>query len=182
MDMTPEAYQRFVSERAKKSPLLKDTVLAFLMGGGICVLGQAIHNGWVSVGLDEESAGTATSCTLVALSALLTGLNLYNKLARYGGDAGPHHGFCQRRGLPRHGVPDRGACHGHGGENVHRGGAGHCVWNAVQRPLRCASDAVPDVWRMNAPGLRACHDAFFPGGAPSPADRGRSEKNSCLFR
>ena len=58
---------------------------AFLVGGAICVVGQLILNGWTAAGLEEKTAGTATSCTLVFLSALLTGLNLYNKLARFGG-------------------------------------------------------------------------------------------------
>ena len=49
------------------------------------MLGQAIQDGWTGAGLDKEAAGTATSCTLVFLSALLTGLNLYNKLGRFGG-------------------------------------------------------------------------------------------------
>ena len=85
MDMTPREYQRYVKQKAKKSPLLKDTVLAFAVGGAICVLGQLIQNGWAAAGLAEKEAGTATSCTLVFLSALLTGLNLYNKLGRFGG-------------------------------------------------------------------------------------------------
>ena len=83
--MTPEEYQRFVSARAKKSPIVRDTALAFVIGGLICVLGQAIQAAWGAAGLGKEDAGTATSCTLVFLSALLTGLNLYNKLARFGG-------------------------------------------------------------------------------------------------
>ena len=49
------------------------------------MVGQLILNGWTAAGLEEKTAGTATSCTLVFLSALLTGLNLYNKLARFGG-------------------------------------------------------------------------------------------------
>ena len=85
LEMTPEEYQTYVEGKAKKSPLVRDTALAFCIGGAICVLGQAIHNGWAAAGLGEQDAGTATSCTLVLLSALLTGLNLYNKLARYGG-------------------------------------------------------------------------------------------------
>ena len=85
MDMTPEEYQNYVERKAKKSPLLKDILLAFLIGGAICVVGQAIMNGWGAAGLNQEDAGTATSCTLVLISALLTGLNLYNKLARFGG-------------------------------------------------------------------------------------------------
>ena len=85
MDMSPQEYQRYVQEKSPKSPSVKDTVLAFVIGGLICVLGQAIQDGWGAAGLDKEAAGTATSCTLVFLSALSTGLNLYNKIARYGG-------------------------------------------------------------------------------------------------
>lgn len=85
MDMTPEAYQKYVQERAKPSPIVKDTLLAFVIGGLICVIGQLIQNGWSAAGLGKEDAGTATSCTLVFLSALLTGFNLYNKIARFGG-------------------------------------------------------------------------------------------------
>ena len=85
MDMTPEEYQNYVEQKAKKSPLIKDMLLAFLIGGVICAVGQAVMNGWSTAGLSKEDAGTATSCTLVLISALLTGLNLYNKLARFGG-------------------------------------------------------------------------------------------------
>ena len=83
--MSPKEYQNYVKEKAPKSPIVKDTLLAFVIGGAICVVGQAIQNGWMSVGLDKEDAGTATAITLVLLSALLTGLNLYNKIARFGG-------------------------------------------------------------------------------------------------
>ena len=85
MDMTPKEYQQYVQEKSKKSPILKDVALAFVIGGLICVVGQAIQNGWSAAGLSEEDAGTATSCTLVLLSALLTGFNLYSRLARFGG-------------------------------------------------------------------------------------------------
>lgn len=85
MDMTPQEYQAYVKQKAQKSPIVKDVILAFLVGGLICVVGQAIQNGWSAAGLNQEDAGTATSCSLVFLSALLTGLNLYNKLARFGG-------------------------------------------------------------------------------------------------
>jgi len=85
MDMSPKEYEQYVQGKAKKSPILKDVALAFLIGGAICVIGQLIMNGWSAMGLSEEDAGTATSCSLVLLSALLTGLNLYNKIARFGG-------------------------------------------------------------------------------------------------
>lgn len=85
MDLSPQEYQQYVKQRAQKSPLVKDVALAFVIGGLICVLGQLIQNGWAAAGLSQEDAGTATSCSLVLLSALLTGLNLYNKIARFGG-------------------------------------------------------------------------------------------------
>lgn len=85
MDMSPKEYQQYVQQRSKKSPIVKDVALAFLIGGLICVVGQAVQNGWSAAGLNQEDAGTATSCTMVFLSALLTGLNLYNKIARFGG-------------------------------------------------------------------------------------------------
>ena len=85
MNITPEEYQKYVQQKAKKSPLVKDTVLAFLVGGAICVVGQLIANGFTALGLDTADAATATSVSLVFLSALLTGLNLYNKMARFGG-------------------------------------------------------------------------------------------------
>lgn len=85
MDMTPKEYQAYVARKARKSPVIRDTAMAFAIGGAICVVGQLIRNGWMATGLSQEDAGTATSCTLVAISALLTGLNLYNKLARFGG-------------------------------------------------------------------------------------------------
>ena len=85
MDMTPEEYQNYVKQQAKKSPLVKDLLLAFLIGGAICVVGQAVMNGWSAAGLNQEDAGTATSCTMVLLSALLTGLSVYDDIAKVAG-------------------------------------------------------------------------------------------------
>ena len=85
MKMTKEEYQRYVAQKAQKSPIVKDTACAFLIGGGICVIGQAILNLAKGQGLDQTAAGTVTTICLVGLSALPTGLNLYNKLARFGG-------------------------------------------------------------------------------------------------
>ena len=85
MEISAKDYPAYVQQRAKKSPLVKDTVMAFVIGGAICVLGQGILNLWGMTGISKAEASAATSCTLVFLSALLTGLNLYNKLGRYGG-------------------------------------------------------------------------------------------------
>ena len=85
MDMTPKEYQAYVKKVEPKSPLLKDMLLAFVIGGAICTVGQLIQNGWSAAGLNQEDAGTATSCSLVLLSAVLTGLGLYCRLARFAG-------------------------------------------------------------------------------------------------
>lgn len=83
--MTPEEYQALVKRMAPRSPILRDTALAFLVGGAICVVGQLLSHWYGTLGLDDSDAGTATSVTLVFLSALATGLGLYHKLARWAG-------------------------------------------------------------------------------------------------
>lgn len=85
MEISKQEYQKFVQDRAQNSPIVKNCAMAFAIGGGICVLGQAVMDGWMAMGLEKTDAGTATSICLVFLSVLLTGLNLYNKLGRYGG-------------------------------------------------------------------------------------------------
>ena len=83
--MTPKEYAKLIKSMEPKSPLVKDCIFAFLIGGLICTLGQLILNGYTALGLSETNAGTATSMTLVALSALLTGFSLYDNIAKYGG-------------------------------------------------------------------------------------------------
>ncbi len=83
--MTEKEYEKLVQKAAPKSPMGKDCLNAFWIGGLICVLGQILTNSYSAVGLDKDAAATATSITLVTLSALLTGLSLYDNLAKYGG-------------------------------------------------------------------------------------------------
>ena len=83
--MTPKEYDALVRQLSPKSPIWKDTLMAFLVGGGICVVGQLILNGWGELGLAKDDAATATSVTLVFLSVLATALGLYHRLARYAG-------------------------------------------------------------------------------------------------
>ena len=84
-DLSKQEYRDYVGQKAPASPIVKDTALAFLIGGAICTLGQGILNLFLAAGLPRDQASTATTIALVGLSVLLTGLNLYNKLARYGG-------------------------------------------------------------------------------------------------
>ena len=83
--MTEKQYSKLVGELSPKSPIWKDCLNAFWIGGLICVLGQLAMNGYTALGLDKQDAGTATSMTLVALSALLTGLSLYDNIAKHAG-------------------------------------------------------------------------------------------------
>ena len=83
--MTEKEYGKLVESMAPKSPIWKDCLNAFWIGGLICALGQLIMNGYAALGLDKTDAGTATSMTLVALSALLTGLSLYDNIAKHAG-------------------------------------------------------------------------------------------------
>ena len=83
--MTQKEYGKLVQDMAPKSPIIKDCLFAFLIGGLICTVGQLIMNGYAALGLDKTDAGTATSMTLVAISAFLTGLSLYDNIAKYAG-------------------------------------------------------------------------------------------------
>ena len=85
MDMSPKQYQEYLKSINPKSPLWKNVALAFLVGGAICCLGQALSDWYRFLGLKLEDAATATSVSLVFLSALFTGLGLYHKLARHAG-------------------------------------------------------------------------------------------------
>ena len=83
--MTNEEYSRLVDSHAKPSPLGKNMLWAFLVGGSICAAGEALSSLYQSWGLDREQAGTAVSVTLILASALLTGLGQFDKLAKHAG-------------------------------------------------------------------------------------------------
>ena len=83
--MTEKEYGKLVQDMMPKSPIWKDCLGAFVIGGLICTLGQFFLNCYGNWGLDETNAGTAASMTLVALSALLTGLSLYDNIAKFAG-------------------------------------------------------------------------------------------------
>ena len=85
MKMTNDEYKKYAEAHAPRSRISRNILRAFWVGGLICVLGQLIMNGFGALGLNKEDAGTATSVSLVFLSALFTGLNLYNSLARFAG-------------------------------------------------------------------------------------------------
>ena len=83
--MTEREYGKLVQKMSPDSPMGKDCLNAFWIGGLICTLGQVFVNWYGNMGLSKNDAGTAASMTLVLLSALLTGLSLYDNIAKYGG-------------------------------------------------------------------------------------------------
>lgn len=83
--MTEKQYGALVARMAPKSPMWRDCLNAFWIGGLICVVGQIFTNCYGAWGLEKQNAGTAASMTLVALSALLTGLSVYDDIAKHAG-------------------------------------------------------------------------------------------------
>ena len=85
MNMSKKEYNRYVARLAQKSPLGKDLLRSFLVGGLICAIGQLILNGFTALDLSEQDAVAATSVSLVFLSAVLTGLSVYDDIAKFAG-------------------------------------------------------------------------------------------------
>lgn len=83
--MTEKEYGKLVERIGPKSPLWRDCLNAFWIGGLICTIGQIAMNIYGACGLDKQSSGMATSITLIVISALLTGLSLYDDIAKHAG-------------------------------------------------------------------------------------------------
>jgi stage V sporulation protein AC len=85
MKMTNEEYGEYLKKMSPPSPLVKDMAKAFLVGGIICCVGQAMLNIWGMLGLPDEDSATATSISLVFLGAFLTGIGVYDDIAKFAG-------------------------------------------------------------------------------------------------
>ena len=85
MNTQKKEYQAHVAQSAPKSTLRLDIFRAFVIGGLICVLGELLVEWYKSMSLTHDAASALTSVTLIGLSALMTGLGLYDKLAKYAG-------------------------------------------------------------------------------------------------
>lgn len=85
MEMTNEEYKEYAEKHAPRSPVGKNCLAAFLIGGLICCVGQLINQLYTMAGLDTQSAATADSITMVFLGVLLTALGLYDNIAKLAG-------------------------------------------------------------------------------------------------
>ncbi|MBQ1409757.1 MAG: stage V sporulation protein AC [Oscillospiraceae bacterium] len=85
MEISNRSYQKLADRLAPKSNTPVNCLKAFAIGGGICVLGQALKNLYLSLGTGEKPSALLVSVSLVFLSALLTGLGLYDDIAKHAG-------------------------------------------------------------------------------------------------
>ena len=78
-------YEKFVTDKIPKPTYIKNIIWAFVIGGLICTLGQLIRNWLISRGLNEEQVASGTSILLVFLGSFLTGIGVYDKIAKFAG-------------------------------------------------------------------------------------------------
>jgi len=85
MGMNKKNYTEYVENKAKKSNIVKDCIIAFIVGGLICIVGQIIKDYAMSMGADEKTAGAICSISLIFIGALLTALKLYQRIGKVAG-------------------------------------------------------------------------------------------------
>lgn len=83
--MSNEEYKAYVEKHAPRSKSSRNMLRAFLAGGLICCVGQLLLNVYMRLGFAEKQAATMETISLVFLGALLTGLGIYDKIAKFGG-------------------------------------------------------------------------------------------------
>ena len=85
MNTNQKEYGKMVKQTSPPSPIIKDCLLAFLVGGGICTLGQFLGNLYGTTGLSEEITKPLVSITLIFLSVLLTAIGVFDRIAKFAG-------------------------------------------------------------------------------------------------
>ncbi len=83
--MNNKEYNKYIEKRAERSPCLLNSIKAFLVGGIICCLGEAFSQLYISLGSDKETSLLIASLTLILLAGLLTGIGIFDKIAKFGG-------------------------------------------------------------------------------------------------
>ena len=85
LNISNSEYNDLISQKAQKSPILKNIFFAFIIGGLICSLGQFIFDTSINMGISKDDASTVTSICLILLGAFLTAVNLYSRLGKIAG-------------------------------------------------------------------------------------------------
>jgi len=83
--INPDQYKALTQQFTPKPTIVKNVILAFVVGGIICAIGQVIVNLYVSLGLVRPDASIAATATMIFLGALLTGLGIYDEVGKFGG-------------------------------------------------------------------------------------------------
>ena len=83
--MNKKEYSEYVKRKARKSPIIKNCSFAFLIGGLICTLAHGLKNIYLSFDLDERSASSLVSVTLILITAVLTGIGIFDNIAKVAG-------------------------------------------------------------------------------------------------
>lgn len=82
---TKKDYQKYVDEKTPNSPIGKNIIKAFIVGGIICTIGQGISDGLRAMNLDDKTVSSVTSITLIFIGIFLTAINVYNKIGKFAG-------------------------------------------------------------------------------------------------
>ncbi|MDD6479148.1 MAG: stage V sporulation protein AC [Oscillospiraceae bacterium] len=85
MKPSNKEYNEITKKMSPPSPKLKDSIFAFLVGGFICVIGQLFTELYTTLDLSEKAVKMAVPSTLIAIAAILTGLKIFNRIAKFAG-------------------------------------------------------------------------------------------------
>ena len=85
MSISNSDYSKMTDKASPNSPKLLNSVKAFVFGGGICLFGQLMNGLFQSLGMNEEQVKLATPSTVIIITAILTGIGVYDKIARHAG-------------------------------------------------------------------------------------------------
>ena len=83
--MNNKEYNKYIEKRSERSPCLLNSIKAFFVGGIICCLGEAFSQLYLTLGSDKETSLLIASLTLILLAGLLTGIGIFDKIAKFGG-------------------------------------------------------------------------------------------------
>ncbi len=135
--ISQKEYAKMAQKASPSSPTGKNCLLAYITGGGICVLGQFLCNLYQQWGLSLPMARAGVSISLIFLSALLTGLGCFDNIARFAGawHTGSHHRICQRCSFTCYGIQKRRHYHRYGRKNFYHCRPGIGIWHFRFRTL-----------------------------------------------
>ena len=130
---TKQEYSDYVDKKSPNSPILKNCFNAFWVGGLICSIGQIIMDFCKYKGMDEVASSTVVSITLIAIAAILTGLNIFNKIGKFAGAGSlvPITGFANSIVSPAIEYKSERICNGCRWQNVYSCWSSISFWNFI---------------------------------------------------